>query len=264
MKETEQKSSGPLLGELLLKEGLITKDQLQEALRIQTTLKIYKPLGRLFLEQKVLSPTQLTAILDRHRKRPNLGQIMLKSKMIDPQQLDEAVVYQKTHKTRLGRAVLRLNFVSEQNLKEALATQLNIDFINLDSLDLGPHLATWIKKGYAQRFRMCPVALVGNELTVVLDDPTNVSVIREIETSSKKKVKIVTATEAMIARALKRVYDIEDPAAAKEDRAKDDLAPGTDSYELVIEEDFTFPQKGIAFEEDKPLGPSPEDKRIPL
>lgn len=248
----------PLLGDFLLNAGLITKDQLQEALHLQAARKRHTPLGQVFVELHILTRKQLTSILDSSRKRSSLGQILLKAGVLDQPQLDQVLQYQKAHKIRLGQAVLRLHFMTEENLKEALAAHLNVDFINLDSLHLNPRIDKWIKKVYAQKNRICPISQVGNELTVVMDDPTNVAVIHEVETSTEQKVRVVTAPEAMIMRALKRVYEKADLPTAKAD-----LPAAKESSELVVDEGFTFTQKGQA-SDYKPMGTDPNDERLPL
>jgi type IV pilus assembly protein PilB len=248
----------PLLGDLLLKAGLITKVQLQEALHLQATRKHHTPLGQVFVELHLITRKQLDSILDSSRKRSPLGQILLKAGVLDQPQLDQVLQYHKTHKVRLGQAVLRLNLITEDNLKEALAAQLNVNFINLDAIDLDPRIDKWIKKVYAQKNRVCPISQAGQELTVAMDDPTNVAVIHEIEISTEQKVRVVTAPEAMIARAFQRVYEKTDLPTAKADPPA-----AKESSELVIDEKFRFTQKGKA-EDYKPMGSDPNDERLPL
>ncbi len=52
-------------GELLIKEGLITEAQLQEALQFQEELKWYKPVGQILVEKKLITAGQLNFFLDR-------------------------------------------------------------------------------------------------------------------------------------------------------------------------------------------------------
>src|SRR5262245_49482888 len=56
----------PLIGQLLVKGGLITEAQLEEALRIQHGFDVYIPLGQVLVGQKVISLKQLNALLDRY------------------------------------------------------------------------------------------------------------------------------------------------------------------------------------------------------
>ena len=66
----------------MLEEGLISDSQLQEALRTQSELDVYKPLGQILVDQKAISAKQLNLFIDKHHKRARLGEILLKSKII--------------------------------------------------------------------------------------------------------------------------------------------------------------------------------------
>jgi len=159
--------------------------------------------------------------------RPLLGQLLLQAGVIDALQLLQALYYQKTHSVRLGRALLELRFIAEKDLKVSLAHQLGIEFVELDAVDLiDPHLSTWITQESAIRHNLCPIRKVRRTLTVLMDDPTEVSIIAELAGSTKLKIKVATATEVTIAHALRRVYG-------------EDI-PGHEHYGLVIDENFTY------------------------
>ena len=63
----------PPLGTLLIKEGLITAAQLQEALQQQANLPTYLPLGHILVDNKIISATLLRAFLAKHRNAPALA-----------------------------------------------------------------------------------------------------------------------------------------------------------------------------------------------
>ena len=159
--------------------------------------------------------------------RPLLGQLLLQAGVIDALQLRQALDYQKTHSVRLGRALLELRFIAEKDLKVSLAHQLGIEFVAMDEVDLiDPQLSTWITQESAIRHTLCPISKVGSTLTVLMDDPTEVSIIADLEGSTKLKIKVATATEVTIAHALRRVYG--------------ENISGPEHYGLVIDENFTY------------------------
>jgi hypothetical protein len=159
--------------------------------------------------------------------RPLLGQLLLQAGVIDALQLCKALVYQKTHSVRIGRALLELRFIAEKDLKVSLAHQLGIEFVAMDEVDLiDPQLSTWITQESAIRHTLCPISKVGSTLTVLMDDPTEVSIIADLEGSTKLKIKVATATEVTIAHALRRVYG--------------ENISGPEHYGLVIDENFTY------------------------
>jgi hypothetical protein len=96
----------PQLGTLLLEEGLISDSQRQEALRTQSELNVYKPLGQILVDQKAVLAKQLNLFIDKHHKRARLGEILRKSKIITGEQLEIALSYQKTTGLPLGEMLL--------------------------------------------------------------------------------------------------------------------------------------------------------------
>jgi type II secretory ATPase GspE/PulE/Tfp pilus assembly ATPase PilB-like protein len=68
-------------------------------------------------------------------------------------------------------------------------------------------LSKFINSNYAQRHTVVPVAVAGQMLTVCMDDPTQRTVIEDLNRSTEKVVTVVTASHESIRRALIRMYD---------------------------------------------------------
>jgi len=79
------------LGDLLVAEGLVTRAQVDEALRLQKSSERYTPLGRLLIDQKLITRDQLVSLLDRHRRGVRLGNLLVKSGEISHAQLAAAL-----------------------------------------------------------------------------------------------------------------------------------------------------------------------------
>jgi len=195
------------IGEILISEGLITESQLREALRTQKGLKKYKPLGQLFVDQKIITQKQLNFLLDRYRKRPRLGEILIRSGTLVKEQLRIALDHQKTTGLRLGETLVRLNFISEEAMRRALCTQLNIPFIDLDNITIDRSLAKLINRNYAQKHQIVPVARIGDNITLAMDDPTDTAVVTELEAFSGHTINVVTAKQRAILDAFMRLYE---------------------------------------------------------
>ena len=75
------------LGDLLVAEGLATQAQVQKALRVQSQSKTYMLLGHILVAQKVITRSQLVSVLERYRRRTKLGELLVKSKALTPDQL---------------------------------------------------------------------------------------------------------------------------------------------------------------------------------
>jgi type II secretory ATPase GspE/PulE/Tfp pilus assembly ATPase PilB-like protein len=196
----------PQLGALMLEEGLISDSQLQEALRTQSKLEVYRPLGQILLDQKAISAKQLNLFIDKHHKRARLGEILLKSKIITGEQLEIALGYQKATGLPLGEMLVKLNYINEETMRQALCKHLNIPFIDLDKFTVDPSLRKLINKSYAKSNRVIPIANLGNTITLVMEDPTNTAVVKELRSSTGLTINVVTSTSNKIRRAFAKLY----------------------------------------------------------
>ncbi|HZW91008.1 MAG TPA: hypothetical protein VFF12_18160 [Myxococcaceae bacterium] len=199
-----------LLGELLLREGLVTEGQLTTALRAQEARLDGTPIGQLLVEQGALSPADLEAVLRRYHKKYRLGDILVETNVISETQLQLGVDHHRRTGLRLGDALLQLGFVNEEMLKLALCTQLDVAFVDLDRFSIDRGLASILPKAFAQQHRILPVARVDDVLTVGLADPTDGWIAENIEAMTGCQVRLVMSTDAAFQRAFARVYG-EDP-----------------------------------------------------
>jgi hypothetical protein len=199
-----------LLGELLVREGLVTEGQLTAALRAQDARPDGTPIGQFLVEQGALSPADLEAVLRRYHKKYRLGDILVETNVISETQLQLGVDHHRRTGLRLGDALLQLGFVNEEMLKLALCTQLDVSFVDLDRFSIDRGLATLLPKAFAQQHRILPVARVDNVLTAALADPTDGWIAENVEAMTGCEVRLVMSTDAAFQRAFARVYG-EDP-----------------------------------------------------
>jgi type IV pilus assembly protein PilB len=197
------------LGELLMAEGLVTPAQLEEALRVQRTPDSYAPLGHILIAQKIVTRDQLLSVLERHRRSTKLGDILLKTGEINPTQLETALSEQRRTGQALGAVLLRLGYTSEERLRMALCRQLHIQFVSLDAMILDPALRNHVNEKFAVKHRVVPVARLGNLIVLAMDDPTQTTIIDDLQRSTGLKIEVITSTSAQITRALERLYRVD-------------------------------------------------------
>jgi len=196
----------PKLGDLLVQEGLITQAQLQEALRSQGEVRpSHLLLGQVLIDQKAITRQQLVALLDRYG-RPRLGEILVATKAITPEQLEFALQQQQRTGLRLGDILVKLSFVTERAMKQALCAQLSIPFVDLDNLVIDRRLAPLVDAVYAEAHGLLPVSELGNVLTIAMEDPTDRGAIEALTAQTGHTIELVTSTRAAFRRAFARLY----------------------------------------------------------
>jgi len=200
---------GARLGELLVREGLVTAPQIEEALKMQASLERYVPLGHVLIAQRLISRDQLVNVLERHRRSTRLGDLLVKSGEISQDQLETGLAEQRRAGQPLGETLMRLNFVTEERLRLALCRQLHIRFFNLDAIIIDPTLRSLVNERFAIKFRVVPLARVSNTLVAAMDDPTMSRVVDDLHRSTGLRIEVITSTAGAITRALERLYRTE-------------------------------------------------------
>ncbi|MCK5508693.1 MAG: hypothetical protein KAI50_09255, partial [Desulfobacterales bacterium] len=195
------------LGEILIKEELITIGQFQNALKYQKTLKKYMPIGQILINQKAITQKMLNFVLNRFRKQIRLGDLMIQSGVLTKQQLEVGLKHQKKMGILLGDALVELNFITEQVMKQTLCTQLNIPFLNFANISFKPELSKLINKNYALKHRVVPIVTIGTNMTLLMDDPTKTELIKELQQITGYTINVVTSTRSEIMDVFAELYD---------------------------------------------------------
>jgi len=194
------------LGELLVQQGLVTEGEVARALarqKIHTDLR----LGQILVRQRLITQQQLAAVLDAFRKRPQLGDVLVRHGTITRDQLDHALAMQKKTRGTLGQILIQLRYVDDPGVRQALAIQLDIPFVDLDRMSVDRGLCRIINATYARRHNILPVALAGQTLTVCMDDPTERALVEDLARATERTITVVTASHESIRRAFSRLYD---------------------------------------------------------
>jgi Type II secretion system (T2SS), protein E, N-terminal domain len=204
------------LGERLVAERLITDAQLRQALEIQRDLLRPMPLGQILVYWKMLSRQQLRMFLNKHQEETSrLGDVLVAAGAITDAQLHVARAHQSERGLRLGDALLYLNLTTEEQLTRVLCDELEVRFVDLDTLAIDPALMQVIPLRVARENRIIPVALVEHRLTVAMEDPTDLGVVAELQAASGYTIEVVASTRGAFHRALERFADPDrDPAPA--------------------------------------------------
>ncbi len=81
-----------------------------------------------------------------------LGEILIQQNLLSPEQLEQALVEQKRTGRKLGRVFIDSGFVTEKQISEALARQLNIPFIDLSQFNVQSQIVQKLPEAQARRF----------------------------------------------------------------------------------------------------------------
>ena len=136
-----------------------------------------------------------------------LGQILTDLGLIDEEQLQEMLTEQEARGGELlGRVGVSLGFFSDEQLGEALAEQWNTVFVTLYDKQITHSLVDIISKTMAEMYRVVPLALEDNQLTIATADPQKIQIADELRVFLGYEIHVVVATDAEIDKAIETFY----------------------------------------------------------
>ncbi|MFN8059698.1 MAG: type IV-A pilus assembly ATPase PilB [Vicinamibacterales bacterium] len=142
-----------------------------------------------------------------------LAELLLKEKKITPNQLQEALTFQKTNGGKIGFVLVKLGYVKDEDVTAILSKQYGVPSINLAQFDVDPSVIKLIPGDTAQKYQIIPLSRAGATLTIAMTDPTNVFAMDDIKFMTGYNVEPVVASDSQIAEAIAKYYNVSQQAA---------------------------------------------------
>ena len=164
-----------------------------------------------------------------------IGELLTKAKLVSQQQLEKALDEQKQTGGRLGEHLVRLGFVSEEDILDCLSQQYGVPSINLRHFDIDEAMIRLIPADVARKYQFIPVSKTGATLTVAMADPTNVFAMDDITFITGYRVEPVVASEEALREAIDEYYGTTHAIELK--KVMEDLSTVEDASLEVLEEE---------------------------
>jgi type IV pilus assembly protein PilB len=142
-----------------------------------------------------------------------IGELLLKEKLITPEQLQQALTAQKSNGGKLGFNLVKMGFVKDEQITALLSKQYGVPSINLAQFKLDPTIIKLVPTETARKYQIIPLSRSGSTLTIAMTDPTNVFAMDDIKFMTGYTVEPVVASEIAITDAVEKYYPGGKPAA---------------------------------------------------
>ena len=135
-----------------------------------------------------------------------IGELLLKEKRISPEQLQEALNYQRQHGGKLGFNLIKLGYVKDDEITALLSKQYGVPSIALGLFDVDSAVVKLVPSETAQKYQIIPLSRSGATLTIAMTDPTNVFAMDDIKFMTGYNVEPVVASETAVVEAIQKYY----------------------------------------------------------
>ncbi len=172
---------------------------------------------------------------DEFMKQERLGELLVREKLISPQQLKKAVDRSRTEGSRLGYEITKMGFVDETDLTKFLSKHYGVPSINLTDVTVPEAIVAQIPREVAERHQCVPVNRSGATLVVAMADPSNIYAIDDLKFMTGYNIEVVVASESAIAETIGKLYGASEQLDYDYDAILGDL--DLDDIDFVEEDD---------------------------
>nr|WP_275659576.1 GspE/PulE family protein [Shewanella insulae] len=136
-----------------------------------------------------------------------LGDLLVQEAIISEAQLGQALAEQKNTGKKLGRTLIDLSCITEEQLLKFLSQQLHIPFLDISRRAIPPQVVNLLPEVQARRYRALAVEDNGDHVLVAMSDPADLQAMDNIEVLlAPKAIKIAVVTETQLLEAFDNLY----------------------------------------------------------
>jgi type IV pilus assembly protein PilB len=135
------------------------------------------------------------------------GQVLIDLGFLDEDQLWDILEEAKNTVQLTGQVALARGLITEEQLLQALADQQGLKVVNLEEVKVAPEVIQLVPETMASVYKILPLSVRDNVLTVVLSDPSNLAALDDLRNFlGVKDVQAMVAPAKAIAEASVKAY----------------------------------------------------------
>ncbi len=160
------------------------------------------------------------------RKKVRLGDLLVEHNFITEEQLQQALADQKKSGHKLGRVLIDNAFIKEDEMLQVLSQQLKIPFIDLMHYKFKADVIKLIPEIQARRFRAVALSKDKQGIMVGMADPTNIFAYDELSKLLKLPIKLAVVRESDLLRTIDTAYRKTEQISDFAEQLSDELEEG--------------------------------------
>jgi type II secretory ATPase GspE/PulE/Tfp pilus assembly ATPase PilB-like protein len=201
-----------LIGEILQEDGVVTNDNLVDALKTQEEIR-NRQMGEVLVESTDITQEAIEKTLEDISGKPEIppnariGDILVEAGLVTREQVEKAYESQIAgKKLKVGEILIIQGLITEEQLLSALAKKFRLPFLELNTIIPTEEALGAISEGLASRLQVFPIQLDNRRLTVATSAPTDPTVGDSLRFSTNFSIDLVVASPSQISAAIDKYY----------------------------------------------------------
>ncbi len=138
--------------------------------------------------------------------KERLLDILIHDKILKQEDLDRALVEQKKSGGELSKILVRLKFISEDDLTHALSSGLGMPPIDISRLKIDPAVVKIIPQDIAVKYQIIAISRMGNNLTLAMADPLNIFAIDNVKALTGMNIVPIITRASLVQQNIEKYY----------------------------------------------------------
>ena len=138
--------------------------------------------------------------------RGDFTDVLIRRKVLSPEQLAEAVSFSNTNGIKLQDALDKLNYAGPLESMSAMAEHSGLSFVDLSEIEIPKSVTELVPESVARENLVIPLALEGGTLKLITSDPNNDEMVQKLKFILDKEIQPVLAVQEQIQEAINRSY----------------------------------------------------------
>jgi type IV pilus assembly protein PilB len=140
------------------------------------------------------------------KSRGDFSDILIKKKILSPDQLDEALATATRNGIRLQDALVKTGYATAAEVMSAIAEFHNMKFVDLENIEIPKAVIEQVPESVARENFVIPIEMDGSGITIATSDPTNYDAQTKVQFVLNRDVLFVLADREQINEAINRYY----------------------------------------------------------
>ena len=137
-----------------------------------------------------------------------LGKLLVENGIISERQLEEALERQREKGGYLGQNLVEMGYTTEEEIVSCLTVQYGYPYLPLGNYEINLEIIKLVPADLARKYYVIPIDKIGDVLTVTMANPLEEEAILALEKATGCRVESFVSTGSEVAGALKEYYGL--------------------------------------------------------
>lgn len=208
VKSNRDKESYGEVVSLLFNNGLITRQQIDYVVRIQSKLPNPRPMIHILKELGYITDEVLWETIRKNHLSLRIGSLLVELGIITDDELKKAFKIQSEEnvKRKIGEVLVAHRIVDERKMVEVLSLQLGFPFVEPEFLDIDLKLFKQIPVKMYESANFIPIKVEDDAVQVAFIDPTDKEDIRKLQDLFGQEILPCFALKNSIKEAIQKLF----------------------------------------------------------